>query len=90
MSEPITIPFNRPVTVGNELTYMAQAIAAEKLSGDGPFTNKCSKYLEQELGVSKVLLTTSCTHALEMMPILLDFQPGVSPHLSVVELIKGL
>jgi len=70
------IPFNRPVMVGNELQYMAEAIAGEKLSGDGPFTKKCSTLLEQELGVPKVLLTTSCTHALEMMPILLDFQPG--------------
>jgi dTDP-4-amino-4,6-dideoxygalactose transaminase len=70
------IPFNRPVMVGNELQYMAQAIAGEKLSGDGPFTSKCSALLEQELGVSKVLLTTSCTHALEMMAILLDLQSG--------------
>ena len=69
------IPFNRPVVVGKELQYMAEAIAGEKLSGDGPFTKKCSTLLEQELGVPKVLLTTSCTHALEMMPILLDFQP---------------
>jgi len=70
------IHFNRPVVVGKELQYMAEAIAGEKLSGDGPFTKKCSTLLEQELGVPKVLLTTSCTHALEMMPILLDFQPG--------------
>ncbi|MBU4225785.1 MAG: dTDP-4-amino-4,6-dideoxygalactose transaminase [Chloroflexi bacterium] len=70
------IPFNRPVMVGSELQYMAQAIAGEKLSGDGPFTKKCSAMLEQGLGVPKVLLTTSCTHALEMMAILLDIQPG--------------
>lgn len=76
MPESIILPFNRPVTVGNELKYMEQAIAAEKLSGDGPFTRKCSSLLEQELGVPKVLLTTSCTHALEMMQMLLNLQPG--------------
>jgi dTDP-4-amino-4,6-dideoxygalactose transaminase len=62
--------------VGNELEYIAQAVAAEKLSGDGPFTKKCSALLEQALSIPKVLLTTSCTHALEMIAILLDFQPG--------------
>ncbi len=76
MVEPVYIPFNRPVTVGNELQYMMEALAGEKLSGDGPFTKKCHTLLERELGVSKVLLTTSCSHALEMMPILLDFKPG--------------
>lgn len=62
--------------VGNELQYISQAVAAEKLAGDGPFTKQCNALLEQELGIPKVLLTTSCTHALEMIPILLDFQPG--------------
>ncbi len=76
MAESVKLTFNRPVMMGNELQYMAESIAGEKLSGDGPFTKKCSTLLEQELGVPKVLLTTSCTHALEMMPILLDFQPG--------------
>lgn len=72
----VFIPFNRPVMVGNELQYMAEAIAGAKLSGDGPFTKKCSALLEQELSVPQVLLTTSCTHALEMMSILLDFRSG--------------
>ena len=62
--------------MGSELQYMAEAIAGEKLSGDGPFTKKCSALLEQDLGVPKVLLTTSCTHALEMFALLLDIQPG--------------
>jgi len=74
--EPAYIPFNRPITVGKELQYMTEALAGEKLSGDGPFTKKCHALLEKELGVSKALLTTSCSHALEMMPILLDFKPG--------------
>lgn len=72
----IRVDFNRPVLVGKENVYMAQAIASGHISGDGTFTKKCSTLLEQELGVPKVLLTTSCTDALEMMPILLDFQPG--------------
>jgi dTDP-4-amino-4,6-dideoxygalactose transaminase len=76
MTDSTHIPFNRPVTVGNELQYMTEAITKEKLSGDGPFTKKCHALLEQELSVPKVLLTTSCSHALEMMPILLDFEPG--------------
>ena len=73
---PIVVDFNRPVMVGKENEYMAQAIAAGKLSGDGPFTEKCNALLEQQLGVPKALLTTSCTHALEMFALLLDIQPG--------------
>lgn len=70
------IDFNLPVTVGKEMDYMAEAITSGKISGDGGFTKKASALLEEQLGVSKVLLTTSCTHALEMMAILLDIQPG--------------
>jgi dTDP-4-amino-4,6-dideoxygalactose transaminase len=73
---PLLIDFNRPVTVGRENEYMAQAIAAAKFSGDGPFTRKVSALLEEQLGVPKVLLTTSCTHALEIAAFLLDIQPG--------------
>jgi len=76
MSENQLIDFNRPSIVGKELEYMAQAVQNGQISGDGPFTKKCHALLEQELGVPKVLLTTSCTHALEMMAILLDVQPG--------------
>ena len=72
----MSISFNRPSLVGNELEYIHQAFDSQHISGDGIFTKKCSALLEQELGVPRVLLTTSCTHALEMMPILLDFQPG--------------
>jgi dTDP-4-amino-4,6-dideoxygalactose transaminase len=73
---PLLIGFNHPVVVGQENEYMAQAITAGKFSGDGPFTRKASLLLEQQLGVPKVLLTTSCTHALEMFALLLDIQPG--------------
>ncbi|RMG85740.1 MAG: aminotransferase class I/II-fold pyridoxal phosphate-dependent enzyme, partial [Chloroflexi bacterium] len=55
---------------------MQEAIANGHLSGDGPFTKRCHALLEQTLGVPKALLTTSCTHALEMAAILLDIQPG--------------
>ncbi len=72
----ISIPFNRPCLAGNEYKYIAQAIANGHASGDGPFTRRCHELLEQELGVAKVLLTTSCTHALEMAAILLDCGPG--------------
>ena len=72
----LKVDFNRPIVVGNEIEYIQQAIANAHISGDGPFTKKCHAFLEQELGVRKALLTTSCTHALEMSAILLDIQPG--------------
>ncbi len=71
-----SIPFNRPCLVGNEYKYIAEAIANGHASGDGPFTRRCHDLLERELQVPKVLLTTSCTHALEMAAILLDCGPG--------------
>lgn len=72
----IRVDFNRPIRMGNEFEYMRQAVENGHLSGDGPFTKKCHAFLENELGVKKALLTTSCTHALEMSAILLDIQPG--------------
>ena len=69
------IPFNRPCLAGNEYQYIATAIANGHASGDGPFTRKCHEFLEKELGVARVLLTTSCTHALEMAALLLDCGP---------------
>jgi len=69
------IPFNRPCLAGNEYKYIAQAIANGHASGDGPFTRQCRELLEQELGVPRVLLTTSCTHALEMAALLLNCGP---------------
>src|SRR5512139_3423847 len=70
------IVFNKACLTGNEQEYMAQAVADGHISGDGAFTKKCSALLEAALGVPKVLLTTSCTHALEMAALLLDIQPG--------------
>jgi len=69
------IPFNRPCLAGNEYRYIAEAIANGHASGDGPFTRKCHELLERELGVPRVLLTTSCTHALEIAALLLDCGP---------------
>ncbi len=70
------IPFNRPCYEGNERSYMEQALMGGQISGDGMFSKLCHTYLEQQLGVPKVLLTTSCTHALEMAAFLLDTQPN--------------
>jgi dTDP-4-amino-4,6-dideoxygalactose transaminase len=70
------IPFNRPFAVGKELEYIRQSIENAHLCGDGFFTKKCHALLEQTLLVGKVLLTTSCTHALEMAALLLDIKPG--------------
>jgi dTDP-4-amino-4,6-dideoxygalactose transaminase len=70
------IPFNRPSLAGNEREYMDRALSAGHIAGDGQFTRQCQTLLQACLGVPKALLTTSCTHALEMAAILLDFQPG--------------
>jgi dTDP-4-amino-4,6-dideoxygalactose transaminase len=72
----IAIPFNKPCLVGTEFGYVAEAIKQGKISGDGEYTKRCHAFLEQLLGVPKALLTTSCTHALEMAALLLDIQPG--------------
>ncbi|KRI01737.1 dTDP-4-amino-4,6-dideoxygalactose transaminase [Curvibacter sp. PAE-UM] len=70
------IPFNRPYMTGKELDYIKQAEAGAMLSGDGPFTKRCHKWLEEHAGVPTALLTHSCTAALEMGALLADIQPG--------------
>jgi dTDP-4-amino-4,6-dideoxygalactose transaminase len=70
------IPFNRLCIAGMEFEYIRQAIEQMHTAGDGPFTRKCQEILERETGSGKALLTTSCTHALEMAALLLDFEPG--------------
>ncbi len=72
----MSIVFNKPCLVGKELEYMKKAIENGHISGDGEFTKKCHSLLESQLGCKKVLLTTSCTHALEMAALLLDIQSG--------------
>jgi dTDP-4-amino-4,6-dideoxygalactose transaminase len=70
------IPFNKPYMTGKELFYIAEAHFNHMLAGDGPFTQKCHRWLEERTGSSKALLTHSCTAALEMGALLLDIQPG--------------
>jgi dTDP-4-amino-4,6-dideoxygalactose transaminase len=70
------IPFNWPYVTGREFQYMQRAVAGMHVSGDGDFTKKCHALLEEMMGVPKVLLTTSCTHALELAALLLEIQPG--------------
>lgn len=72
----LDIPFNRVSFVGNELQYIHEAYRQGKLSGDGTFTQRGSRFLESLLGCPRVLLTTSGTHALEMSALLLDIKPG--------------
>ena len=74
MTQPIW--FNRPAFVGRELDYMREAVERGTISGDGAFTKRCHTLLEEITGARKALLTTSCTHALEMAALLLDIQPG--------------
>ena len=70
------IPFNKPPYTGNEEKYVIESMKSSKISGDGDFTKKCHKWFEEKLDCKKVLLTTSCTHALEMAAILLDIKEG--------------
>ena len=69
-------PFNKPPLTGNEEQYILQSINSAKISGDGQFTKKCHQWFEKKLQCKKSLLTTSCTHALEMAAILIDIQEG--------------
>ena len=70
------IDFNRPPYTGRELEYIRQAVEANKICGDGEFTKRCSAWMKENLGTKYALLTTSCTHALEMAAYLSDIQPG--------------
>src|SRR6185312_5529167 len=70
------IPFCRPFALGTEFSQIQRAIETCELSGDGSITKRCHAFLEQTLGVHKALLTTSCTHALEISALLLRLRPG--------------
>ena len=70
------ISFNVPPAAGKEIEYVSQAIGLHKICGDGIFTKRCSKWLEETTGTAKALLTTSCTHATEMAALLADIRPG--------------
>jgi dTDP-4-amino-4,6-dideoxygalactose transaminase len=70
------IPFNRPYLTGHEFTHIQEAVAAGQLAGNGRFTKQCQGWLERLVGAPRVLLTQSCTAALEMAALLIDLQPG--------------
>jgi dTDP-4-amino-4,6-dideoxygalactose transaminase len=70
------IPFNKPYMTGKEMYYIAEAKFGNMLAGDGPFTKRCHRWIEEKTGCTKALLTHSCTAALEMTALLLDIQPG--------------
>jgi dTDP-4-amino-4,6-dideoxygalactose transaminase len=72
----MSTPFNKPFIIGPELEYIADAVARGHLSGDGHYTKLCHRWLEEQLGAKRALLTHSCTAALEMAAILCDIQPG--------------
>jgi len=87
------INFNVPPYIGKEQDYMQEAIRTnQKLCGDGPFTKKCNSWMEEHFEVSKVLLTTSCTHALEMAAILAEIKPGdevIAPSFTFVSTVNA-
>jgi dTDP-4-amino-4,6-dideoxygalactose transaminase len=95
MSPPMTpyrIPFNKPGLAGDELRYIAAAIARGHSAGDGSFTRSCHEILEAKLQCPRVLLTTSCTHALELAALLLDIQPGdevIAPSFTFVSTVNA-
>lgn len=86
------IPFNKPFFTGRETEYISEAVASMKISGDGIFTKKCHEFFEKKYGFKKVLLTTSCTDALEMAAILLDIGPGdevIAPSYTFVSTVNA-
>lgn len=74
--EIMMINFNVPPFTGKEIEYIRQCVEAQKICGDGPFTKKCNKWIEEKTGTAKCLLTTSCTHATEMTALLADIKEG--------------
>ena len=75
-SRSAPIPFNRPFLRGREFEYIGATLSNMHISGEGGFTARCQSILEQALGTPRALLTTSCTHSLEMSALLLEIQPG--------------
>ncbi len=86
------IPFNQPSIRENEKEHMEKAIAARKLCGDGAYTKKVYEIFGEKLGISNMLLTTSCSHALDMTAILAGFQEGdevIAPSYTFVSTINA-
>ncbi len=87
-----TINFNKPYFTGKETEYIQDALSSGKVSGDGIFTKKCHDFFENKYGFKKVLLTTSCTDALEMAAILLDIKEGdevIAPSYTFVSTVNA-
>ena len=87
-----TIHFNKPYLSGNETKYIRDAVSSLKISGDGLFTKKCHEFFEKKYNFKKVLLTTSCTDALEMVAILLDIKEGdevIAPSFTFVSTVNA-
>jgi dTDP-4-amino-4,6-dideoxygalactose transaminase len=70
------IPFNKPFIVGRELHYMAEAVVAGQIAGEGRFVHSCEQLLQESFGAGRILLTASCTSALEIAAMLCDLEPG--------------
>lgn len=88
----MSIPFNKPHLTGKEIDYISEVFKSGKLSGDGEFTKRCHKLLSEKYGFKKVLLTTSCTDALEACAILLNIQPGdevIAPSYTFVSTVNA-
>ena len=78
------VPFNKPFIAGKELAYVAEAVTLGNISGDGHFTQRCSQLLEEQFGIKRVLLTPSCTAALEMAVLLAGVGPGDEVTIEVI------
>ncbi len=76
MDQSHPIPFNQSSLLGRELEHIFHAMTVGQIAGDQTYSRKCDAFLEQVLGVPKAMVTTSCTHALELCALLLDLQPG--------------
>ncbi|MGL5759483.1 dTDP-4-amino-4,6-dideoxygalactose transaminase [Plesiomonas sp.] len=86
------IPFNKPYLHGKELINIEQAVRFGKISGDGEYTKKCHEFFEKRYNFKKVLMTTSCTDALEMAAILLNIQPNdevIAPSYTFVSTVNA-
>lgn len=86
------IPFNKPFIAGKELFYIAKAVTYGNIAGDGHFTKRCARLFEERFGIHKVLLTPSCTAALEMAAMLCDLGPGdevIAPSFTFVSTVNA-
>lgn len=88
----MSIPFNKPFLIGNELDYIRRAVESGQLAGNGVFTKQAEQFFEKRYGMPRALLTSSCTDALEMVALLLDIQPGdevIAPSFAFVSTVNA-